>query len=286
MPKFSVIIPVYNAAATLPQTLESVAKQSLADFEVILVDDGSTDNSAEIVVSETKEWENFQVIPQENMGLGYARNVAAKAATSDWLVFLDADDYWAADKLTVLNDAIRQNPTAELLYHAIFEKYPNGNMRKRAFWEVSNLADFIENGNPFVPSAVAIKRDVFFKAGGFAEDRNQVEDLLLWFKLLAGGINVQAIKRPLTVYQVGVGVTGNLMEHLEKVKKALSGAREAGFISEAHEATFLQRKNYEVARQLHKLGDFAKAGEFYALLTELSLKKRLLKALCKLKISF
>ena len=286
MPKFSIIIPVYNAAATLPQTLESVAKQSLADFEVVLVDDGSTDNSAEIVISETKEWENFQVIPQENMGLGYARNVAAKAATSDWLVFLDADDYWAADKLTVLNDAIRQNPTAELLYHAIFEKYPNGNMRKRAFWEVSNLADFVERGNPFVPSAIAIKRDVFLEAGGFTEDRNQVEDLLLWFKLLAGGINVQAIKRPLTVYQVGVGVTGNLMEHLEKVKKALSSAREASFISEAHEATFLQRKNYEVARQLHKLGDFAKAGEFYALLPELSLKKRLLKALCKLKISF
>ena len=286
MPKFSVIIPVYNAAATLPQTLESVAKQSLADFEVVLVDDGSTDNSAEIVISETKGWENGQVISQENMGLGNARNVAAKAARADWLVFLDADDYWAADKLSVLNDAIRQNPNAELFYHPIFEKYPNGNMRKRAFWEVSNLADFVEKGNPFVPSAVAIKRDVFFKAGGFAEDRNQVEDLLLWFKLLAGGINVHAMNRPLTVYQVGVGVTGNLMEHLEKVKKALSSAREAGFISEAHEATFLQRKNYEVARQLHKLGDFAKAGEFYALLPELSLKKRLLKALCKLKISF
>lgn len=285
MPQFSIIIPVYNAAATLPQTLESVAKQSFTDFEVILVDDGSTDNSALVIAAETKEWANCQVVSQENKGLGHARNMAAKAASADWLVFLDADDYWAADKLLVLNQAIQQNPKAELFYHAIFEKYPNGSMRKRAFWEVHKLADFIEKGNPFVPSAMAIKRDVFLNASGFTEDRNQVEDLLLWFKLLADGINVHAINRPLTVYQVGVGVTANLMEHLEKVKNALADAKEAGYISATQEATFMQRKNYEAARQLHKLADFAKAGEFYALLPEPSTKQRMLAALCRLKIT-
>ena len=249
-----------------------------------LVEDGSTDNSAKVISTETKEWQNVKVIAQENKGLGNARNVAAKATAANWLVFLDADDYWAADKLLVLHEAITENPKAELFYHPIFEKYPEGNMRKRAFWEVSNVADFVEKGNPFVPSAIAIKRDVFLEAGGFIEDRNLVEDLLLWLKLLAGGINVQAINRPLTVYQMGVGVTGNLMEHLEKVKTALISARGGSYISSEQEATFVQRKNYEVARQLHKLGEFSEASDFYRRHEPTTMKKQLLFALCRLRI--
>jgi glycosyltransferase involved in cell wall biosynthesis len=286
MPQFSIIIPVYNASATLAETLASVAKQSFTDFEVILVDDGSTDDSAQIITTETKEWPNVRVIAQENKGLGNARNVAAKIATGHWLVFLDADDYWAAEKLAVLSQAILRHPETELFYHPIFEKYPNGNMRKRAFWEVNSMNDFIEKGNPFVPSAMAIKRDAFLEAGGFIEDRNQVEDLLLWLKLLAGGINVQAINRPLTVYQMGVGVTGNLMEHLEKVKKALISARKGGYISGEQEATFVQRKNYEAARQLHKLGEFEIAIEYYTKVEKQSAKKRVLVNLCLFKIRF
>lgn len=282
MPQFSIILPVYNASATLTETLASVAKQSFTDFEVILVDDGSTDGSADGITDEIADKFTYQVISQQNCGLGHARNVAAKAATATWLVFLDADDYWAADKLLALNEAIQKNPKKELFYHAIFEKYLDGRMRKRAFWEVNSMNDFIEKGNPFVPSALAIKRETFLTAGGFVEDRNQVEDLLLWFRLLAENTPMQAINRPLTVYRVGVGVTGNLTEHLEKIKTSLANAREAGYISTQQEALFIHRKNYEAARQLHKLRKFDEANKFYAVLAKKSAKQQLLSSLCHL----
>ena len=285
MPLFSVIIPVFNAAQTLPETLRSLEKQSFKDFDVIIVNDGSTDNSLENLKIETADWENVTLLNQQNHGLGMARNTAAKAATGEWLVFLDADDYWASDKLQVLAMALETQPNTQFIYHAIFEKYPNGMMRKRRFKPIQNLDQFIRLGNPFVPSAVAIKREVFLKNGGFIEDRNEVEDLLLWFRLLKAKINLLPIKRPLTVYRVGAGVTAKLEEHLQKVEHALTKALQAGMLTAAECDAFREHKNYEAARQLHKLGNHELAANYYTRSNKSSLKFRMLRQLNKLGIA-
>ena len=91
--KLSVIIPVYNAAQFLPQTLDSVLNQSLKEIEVICVDDGSTDNSVEILNEYAKKDERLSVILQDNLHAGPARNAGIEAASGEYLHFLDSDDY-------------------------------------------------------------------------------------------------------------------------------------------------------------------------------------------------
>lgn len=93
-PKISVIVPVYNVKAYLEQCISSICKQSLQEIEIICVDDGSTDGSVEILRSLAKEDTRIQVIEQENKGAGAARNNGMRAATGDFLIFLDSDDFF------------------------------------------------------------------------------------------------------------------------------------------------------------------------------------------------
>jgi len=98
-PKVSVVIPVYNASAYLPQCLDTILLQTLMDIEVICVNDGSTDNSSEVLAAYTQMDERLKVIHQENAGAAVARNRGMKEATGEYIIFLDADDFFAADML-------------------------------------------------------------------------------------------------------------------------------------------------------------------------------------------
>lgn len=93
MPKLSIIIPVYNAAAYLPQTLDSILNQSLKDIELICVDDGSTDNSLQILKEYAAKDSRVQILQQQNLHAGVARNAGLDVATGEFVHFLDADDY-------------------------------------------------------------------------------------------------------------------------------------------------------------------------------------------------
>src|SRR6266571_4199886 len=91
MPLFSIIIPTYNRASLLPHTLNSVWGQSFSDFEVIVVDDGSTDATHQLLSGYQGR---LRVFPQNNRGPGAARNLGASRASGDYLAFLDSDDVW------------------------------------------------------------------------------------------------------------------------------------------------------------------------------------------------
>ena len=93
MEMISIIIPCYNQAEFLPETLKYVQSQTYADFECIIVDDGSTDNSAEIVHSFMVNDPRFCLVSKQNGGTATARNVGLKAASGDYVIFLDADDF-------------------------------------------------------------------------------------------------------------------------------------------------------------------------------------------------
>ena len=95
-PKFSVIIPVYNSAETLPRAITSVLEQTWPAHEIIVVDDGSTDQSLQVASGFTSQ---VRVIQQSNAGVSSARNRGAESATGDWLAFLDADDWYYPDRL-------------------------------------------------------------------------------------------------------------------------------------------------------------------------------------------
>ncbi len=111
-PRFSVIIPAFNAAQTLARAIESVRTQTYPAHEIIVVDDGSIDASAELAQG---FGEAVRVIRQPNRGVSIARNAGAAAASGDWLAFLDADDWYAPDRLKLHADWIAEDPALDFL---------------------------------------------------------------------------------------------------------------------------------------------------------------------------
>lgn len=108
-PKISVIIPTYNRAHCINDAVESVLSQSFQDFEVIVVDDGSTDGTAEVLRT---YGDRLKVIRQSNGGVSTARNTGIRAARAEWIAFLDSDDTWEKDKLKIQVEDLEENPGA------------------------------------------------------------------------------------------------------------------------------------------------------------------------------
>ena len=121
MPKFSIIIPVYNVEEYLKECLESIINQSFKDFEVICVNDGSTDNSLEILQKYAENDERFKVLNQENQGQGVARNNALNIANGEYILFVDPDDFIELNMLEVLNERLDvQNVDVAFFDYQIF----------------------------------------------------------------------------------------------------------------------------------------------------------------------
>lgn len=99
---FSIIIPVYNAEKTIMRTLQSLLLQTFKNYEIIAVNDGSKDNCAAIL-DEFKQYNNFKVITQNNAGVSVARNSGLEAASGDYVIFIDADDWVDDDFLAIFN---------------------------------------------------------------------------------------------------------------------------------------------------------------------------------------
>lgn len=114
-PLISIIIPVYNVEQYLRQCLDSVVNQTHNNFEVICVNDGSTDKSFEILQEYEKKYDNFKVYTQENKGLGLTRNVGIGYATGDYLYFLDSDDYIEPDLVEGLTKIITDNKNIDII---------------------------------------------------------------------------------------------------------------------------------------------------------------------------
>lgn len=122
----SVIIPVYNVSQYLEDCLESVATQTYPNMEVILIDDGSTDNSPKIC----KEWcakdSRFRLIEQKNAGPSAARNTGLRHVQGDFITFVDADDWISPDAMELCVKQLLKYPEVGLVRFAVYEHYPNG----------------------------------------------------------------------------------------------------------------------------------------------------------------
>lgn len=280
-PKFSIIIPAYNAESTLRETLDSITDQDFSDYEVILVNDGSVDKTSEVF----ENWQKYHhsqslLINQENKGLGAARNLAASKATGDWLCFIDADDLWIPNKLSILNELIEINNGVTWIYHPVWELSESGEIKPRRIKNISTLIEFFHH-NPFTPSAVAVKKDVFFSTEGWEERRDRVEDLGLWLGLFEAGQVPFYTPKLLTKYRVYSGVTTQIEEHLEKIQNVWEEQLQKGIISQENYHEILLRKNYEAGRLCQKSGQFKKAIAYYNK-GDKSLKSSILKVLARL----
>ena len=118
--RYSILIPVYNAAAFLPQCLDSVLCQGLSDYEVILVNDGSTDTSPAICAAYARRDARFRLISQPNRGLLMARKAGIAAAQGEYLLFLDADDFWQPNLLETIDPILRREQPDILIFDMRF----------------------------------------------------------------------------------------------------------------------------------------------------------------------
>ncbi|NEX94005.1 glycosyltransferase family A protein, partial [Caulobacter sp. 17J65-9] len=124
--RVSVIIPAYNAATTLDETLESLVAQTLCDWEAVVIDDGSTDSTGEVAVRWTERDPRVRLVRQANGGVSAARNTGIEHARAPWLFFLDADDWLHPDALQYLVTAAEARPDAGLAYPSVTRVAPDG----------------------------------------------------------------------------------------------------------------------------------------------------------------
>lgn len=152
--KIGVIIPVYNVENYLEQCLESVCNQSQPFYEIILVNDGSTDNSLDICKKYAKENSNIVILSQINKGLASARNKGIQHTNSDWIIFVDSDDYVNLDLVKIINDEINHS-TFDICYYnaSIFNEINNLRVDDDKYIRGKSMYDKTMNGMEFLSSS-------------------------------------------------------------------------------------------------------------------------------------
>ena len=181
-PRVSVVIPTYNRNSMLKEAVESVLAQDYQNFELIVVDDGSTDHTPEILKS---YGQTVTVIRQHNQGVSSARNAGIKAASADLVAFLDSDDLWLPRKLSKQVDFFNANPNAlicqteEIWIRAGVRANPKKRHKKVSgmIFEPSLKLCLVS------PSAVMIRRSLFETVGLFDENLPACEDYDLWLRI-------------------------------------------------------------------------------------------------------
>ncbi|AMO54714.1 hypothetical protein GZ77_24075 [Endozoicomonas montiporae] len=189
---FSIVIPAYNYAHFLPETVESILQQTYSHYEIIIVNDGSTDNTDEVVHELISQHPNktIKYLVQENAGLSATRNNGANIARGDYLFFLDSDDKLLPDALDSLHKTIRQHPEAGFIIGRYYSVDNAGKRKARCLWNLtgSKVEDFktyaLDNKKSMLSSCVLHKKDVFLKYY-FHEHLRQSEDEPLFSHLLA-----------------------------------------------------------------------------------------------------
>jgi glycosyltransferase involved in cell wall biosynthesis len=182
-PLASVIIPNYNHAQYVSDAIDSVLAQTYRNYEIIVVDDGSTDNSREVV---TKFGERVQYIYQNNAGLSAARNTGIKASRGSLIGVLDADDMYEPDFLSTLVVALQENPAADGIYCGYqFVDHQNNLLPQieARFISHDKLYDALLDGNFFVPESIFLRRYVYEHVGLFDETLRACEDWDVWLRV-------------------------------------------------------------------------------------------------------
>lgn len=222
-PRFSVIMPLYNKAPYVRKAVESVVGQSYGDWELWIVDDGSTDGSENIAKSLTDQ--RIHLVQQENTGVSMARNNGVAASHGEYLCFLDADDWWEPTFLEGMSGLIERHPDAGI-YGTGYYIVKNG---KKQIAPIGVNKEFTEGVinycqvyaktlcMPLWTGAVCMPRAVFEEEGGFSVDIKLGEDFLLWIHTALKHKAV-LLNKPLSNYNQDVDITYRGTHHLHDPK--------------------------------------------------------------------
>ena len=202
-PVVSVVIPSYNHGHLIARTLDSVFAQTYSRFEVIVVDNNSSDNTDEVLARYTGD--NISILKVDNHGsIAYSRNRGVDVARGEWIAFLDSDDWWTADKLLT---CLRHSHNFDLIYHSLIladsstkPLYP----KRLSSWPLNQpvFTNLLLNGNPIATSSVVVRRSFLNQIGGFDEANEIIasEDYDAWLRISRLTSRFLFVRKPLGFY--------------------------------------------------------------------------------------
>jgi len=245
MPKVSVIIPAYNAMVHLPETIATVLEQTYTDFEVVVVNDGSTDKIEEWIVQISDP--RIKLVSQANLGLAGARNTGISESQGEYLAFLDADDLWESTKLAKQVQILDNHPEVGLVYTwvAYIDEQGNStgrvvnNQQQGEIWQELTQRNLVECG-----SVAMVRRQCFEQCGLFDSNLGSfVEDWDMWLRI-AKSYPFQVVKEPLVYYRQ---VTNSASRNWEAMAKSYQLVIEKTFANATWQELPLRKTSYGTA---------------------------------------
>lgn len=232
--KFSIIVPLYNKESYVQKALESVFSQTYTDYEVIVIDDGSTDNSLEVVRGLKIEDRRLMILTQSNSGVAAARNNGVAKSKGEYLCFLDADDWWKPTFLEEMDRLINEYPDAGL-YATNYVYYKPGKTHVALHLERGYMnypEAYLHGEMPVWTGTACMPRRVFDEMGGFPIGVKLGEDFLLWAET-ALHYPVAFCEKPLAYYNNDVPAhlrathnlhapQHNMLFHLDEIEKTIN----------------------------------------------------------------
>ena len=215
--RFSVIIAVYNGAATIERAIDSILNQTQKAHEIIVVDDGSTDNTAEVV---QRFSDVVRYIYQDNAGVSAARNNGVGHATGNWIAFLDADDWYYPNRILWHSDWIKEDEQLDFLTGNFDYVKPSGELIRRSMESTSAGKYLLEQTNElrsimsgdvigqFVSQhfgdthTLSVPRSTFFELGGYPTEYAVCEDVNFLIRLCAKSSRIGVITQPMAAYAI------------------------------------------------------------------------------------
>jgi glycosyltransferase involved in cell wall biosynthesis len=225
--RFTVVIAAFNAARTIRSTIRSVLAQTQQEFEVVVVDDGSTDNTAERARYFTTD-PRIRVMTQRNQGPAAARNAGLAVARGEYFAMLDADDLWLPGYLQVMGGALDAAPEAAFAYtDAWVLDDATKRVRRRSAMSYQRPPQTVPDARTFflllvdrnfVYTSVTARRLVLEAVGGFDESLVGVEDWDLWLRIARGGGRPVRVPEILAIYRLTPdSLTADPLRHIRKV---------------------------------------------------------------------
>jgi glycosyltransferase involved in cell wall biosynthesis len=241
MPKVSIVIPAYNAMVYLPKTIDSVLKQTFTDFEVLIINNSSSDNIVEWV-SQIED-SRITLITQENQGATNSRNTGILRAKGEYIAFLDADDLWEKTKLEKQVSCLDKNPAAGLVYTWTQLIDATGNLlkfsvmhqEKGSIWEKIVIQDVVGSG-----SCVMVRAACFQHVGLFDGDVGIADDFDMWIRI-AAVYEFAVVKEFLVFYRQH---QNNASKNRQKIIKAHSQIIEKSFKNVSTDLFYLRNRAY------------------------------------------
>jgi len=215
----SVIIPVYNGEEFLAEAIESVLNQTYSDFEIVIVNDGSTDNSQVIIDNYQSRYQGIiRTFKQQNGGVSKARNMGIAQAKGEFIAFLDQDDIWLPNNLEVKVNVFKDDSEIGMSVsgsnvvtkdgkwmHSVYKESVSRSVLRKSLL-ISNIVG--------PPSCTIVKRDCFMRVGCFDENLGGPEDIDMWFRIV-NYYKIKFIETPLVNYRLH---SNNAHLNVEKIK--------------------------------------------------------------------